>query len=127
LVYNCKFTIIFSNCHHFLSFFWIILLKLAGFKYRQSPKSSTAARPKDQEAHSSNAQKAKKTQQHALKGQKPTAERPKNQEAHSSNAQKAKKTQQHALKGQKLLAQGNALGIRQSAMRPVRAKALKHT
>ncbi len=31
---------------------------------------------------------------------------------------------QHALKGQKLLAQGNALGIRQSAMRPVRAKAL---
>ena len=34
---------------------------------------------------------------------------------------------QHALKGQKLLAQGNALGIRQSAMRPVRAKALKHT
>ena len=25
---------------------------------------------------------------------------------------------QHALKGQKLLAQGNALGIRQSAMRP---------
>ena len=34
---------------------------------------------------------------------------------------------QHALKGQKLLAQGNALGIRQSAMRPVRAKALKYT
>ena len=33
--------------------------------------------------------------------------------------------QQHALKGQKLLAQGSALGIRQSAMRPVRAKALK--
>ena len=32
---------------------------------------------------------------------------------------------QHALKGQKLLAQGNALGIRQLATRPVRAKALK--
>ena len=31
------------------------------------------------------------------------------------------------LKGQKLLAQGNALGIRQWAMRPVRAKALKYT
>ena len=32
---------------------------------------------------------------------------------------------QHALKGQKLLAQGNALGIKHLATRPVRAKALK--
>ena len=32
---------------------------------------------------------------------------------------------QHALKGQKLLAQGNALGIKHLARRPVRAKALK--
>ena len=32
---------------------------------------------------------------------------------------------QHALKGQKLLAQGNALGIKNLARRPVRAKALK--
>ena len=32
---------------------------------------------------------------------------------------------QHALKGQKPLAQGNALGIKQLATRPVRAKALK--
>ena len=32
----------------------------------------------------------------------------------------------HALKGQKLLAQGNALGIQQAAIRPVRAKALQH-
>ena len=30
------------------------------------------------------------------------------------------------LKGQKLLAQGNALGIKQLTMRPVRAKALKY-
>ena len=33
-------------------------------------KLPTTARPKGQEAHSSNAQKAKKTQQYALKGQK---------------------------------------------------------
>ena len=39
-------------------------------------------------------------------------------------AQKFQK--QHALKGQKLLAQGNALGIKQLTMRPVRAKALKY-
>ena len=32
---------------------------------------------------------------------------------------------QHALKGQKPLAQGNALGIKQLATRPVRAKVLK--
>jgi hypothetical protein len=106
LVYNCKFTIIFSNCHHFLSFFWIILLKLAGFKYGRRLNSPTAASPKGQEDPAAHP-----------KGQEDPAARPEGPKAHSSNA----------LKGQKLLAQGNALGIRQSAMRPVRAKALKYT